>query len=354
MARSNRPTTCSSAVARRLGDYSVNRGLSHGALARIASSDGENGRSPEARISVAVACELLEALVDGLEHELAHVEALREITAHECDAVGLAVRYAPGPQEALDAMLRYSAFFCEAGHFVRGPTGSTVTLDWVDLGAHEGRGARLLAECVLAGLVLALRAAYGSALRLDAVWLAHASPSSSHASALSAWLGCPVMFSARRSGLAFHESAFEGFEAIRDDVVLRVATRRADELTRGLGATLSIQKKVHELVAMAVRDGRVADLAEPVVAKQLGMSERTLRRALDAHGVTYREVRDMVLRSTADDLLGSQPSLKGVAEVLGFSCSSAFVRAYRRWTGESPIVGRRTSLESLAGACVGT
>ena len=78
MARSNRPTTCSSAVARRLGDYSVNRGLSHGALARIASSDGENGRSPEARISVAVACELLEALVDGLEHELAHVEALRE------------------------------------------------------------------------------------------------------------------------------------------------------------------------------------------------------------------------------------------------------------------------------------
>lgn len=353
MARSNRTTTCSSAVARKVADYAESRGMPERAVERVARLEGDIDRAPEGRISVAVACALLEAVVDGLDDEMAHVEALRDVSADECDAVGLVVRYAPGPHEALEAMLRYSAFFCEAGHFVRGPTGATVTLDWVDAGGLEGRGARLLTECVLAGLVRSLRAAYGSAFRLDAVWLAHASPSPRHASALSEWLGCPVLFSARRSGVAFHEAVFAGFAGTRDDVVLRVATRRADELTRALGATLSIQKKVHELVVTAVRDGRVADLAEPVVAKQLGMSERTLRRALDAHGVTYRVVRDTVLRSTADDLLTCQPSLKGVAEVLGFSCSSAFVRAYRRWTGESPVVGRRSPSEPRASACVG-
>ncbi|HVK77274.1 MAG TPA: helix-turn-helix transcriptional regulator [Kofleriaceae bacterium] len=74
-----------------------------------------------------------------------------------------------------------------------------------------------------------------------------------------------------------------------------------------------------------------------VVARRLGMSERTLQRRLKDEGTTFAvlvdEVRtDLARMYLADDRL----AVYEVAFLLGFSEPSAFNRAFKRWLGTSP------------------
>ena len=73
------------------------------------------------------------------------------------------------------------------------------------------------------------------------------------------------------------------------------------------------------------------------VAQQLGMSERSLRRRLAAEGVTYTQLFEQALASAAKRMLRDpDQSILGAAYAMGFSDSSAFHRALKRWTGVTP------------------
>jgi len=72
------------------------------------------------------------------------------------------------------------------------------------------------------------------------------------------------------------------------------------------------------------------------VARQLGMSERSLSRGLAAEGTTFRDQRDELRRDRAIDRLRSGIGVEKITDELGFSDTSSFHRAFRRWTGMSP------------------
>lgn len=80
----------------------------------------------------------------------------------------------------------------------------------------------------------------------------------------------------------------------------------------------------------------------PEIAAQLGTTPRTLRRALAAEGTTFEAIRDRVRFAMASELLALTPlPLGDIALTLGFATPSAFVRAFRRWTGRAPSAWRR-------------
>ena len=73
------------------------------------------------------------------------------------------------------------------------------------------------------------------------------------------------------------------------------------------------------------------------VAASLGVSERVLRRRLNARGIRYRALADEVVAPLAKRyLLDSSLTLDHVAELVGYSEPASFVRAFRRWTGTTP------------------
>jgi AraC-like DNA-binding protein len=78
-------------------------------------------------------------------------------------------------------------------------------------------------------------------------------------------------------------------------------------------------------------------------ARALGMSTRTLQRRLQARGIVYAGLVDDVRRRLSDKYLAdANLSLGEIAYLLGYSESSAFNRAYRRWTGRTPSADRRS------------
>jgi len=73
------------------------------------------------------------------------------------------------------------------------------------------------------------------------------------------------------------------------------------------------------------------------VARELGLSERTLRRRLADEGTTFRRLLDEVRESLAVELLATgRLSVEEVALRLGYAEGSPFIVAFRRWTGVTP------------------
>lgn len=73
------------------------------------------------------------------------------------------------------------------------------------------------------------------------------------------------------------------------------------------------------------------------LAHQLHASAATLRRRLDEEGENYRSIMDDLRRDLAISLLGeTQLSVADIAGELGFAESSAFHRAFKKWTGARP------------------
>jgi AraC-like DNA-binding protein len=88
-----------------------------------------------------------------------------------------------------------------------------------------------------------------------------------------------------------------------------------------------------------------SSIALAAAARSLELSPAALSRRLLAHGTSFQRVKDDVRRDRAVALLRSRrTSLADVADALGFAEPSAFHRAFKRWTGLTPIQYRATLL----------
>ncbi len=94
--------------------------------------------------------------------------------------------------------------------------------------------------------------------------------------------------------------------------------------------------------ARKVRDALIGQLPNGEPSKQetarlLAMTERTLLRRLRDENTTFQEVLDRLREELAYDYLRrADLTMEKIAYLLGFSSSSAFSRAFVRWTGQRP------------------
>lgn len=87
------------------------------------------------------------------------------------------------------------------------------------------------------------------------------------------------------------------------------------------------------------------------VAKDLGMSTRTLSRRLAQEGRSFAGVLDQLRRALASHYLDRHDlSISQIAWLLGYTDPSSFVRAVRRWTGKSPTALRHAARDVSTGA----
>ena len=79
-----------------------------------------------------------------------------------------------------------------------------------------------------------------------------------------------------------------------------------------------------------------------VVARQLGMSQRSLTRHLAEEGTTFAEILEQLRRRLASRYLADdRMSVQQTGWLLGYSEVGAFNHAYKRWTGTTPGRARK-------------
>lgn len=80
------------------------------------------------------------------------------------------------------------------------------------------------------------------------------------------------------------------------------------------------------------------------VAKKVALSPRTLQRRLNEYGVDFKKLTDDTRRRFAMKYLKDRNNtLTQIAFLLGYSEVSAFNRAFKRWTGSTPLKYRKES-----------
>lgn len=80
-----------------------------------------------------------------------------------------------------------------------------------------------------------------------------------------------------------------------------------------------------------------------VIAEVLVMTPRTLQRKLQQEGTTFRELTDKVKQELAENLLGNPDlSIADIAYKLGYYEPTSFQRAFRQWTGTTPMEYRKS------------
>lgn len=111
----------------------------------------------------------------------------------------------------------------------------------------------------------------------------------------------------------------------------------APELRRRMavvGAAAPITERVHSVLLETLPSG---EATVQVVARRLGMSARSLQRALNGAGTSYKDlVQSTRERLARHYVTATSISYTEIGFLLGFAEPSSFFRAFRDWTGSTP------------------
>lgn len=142
------------------------------------------------------------------------------------------------------------------------------------------------------------------------------------------------VFNSDKLGFSFPAS-FLDREVVQDD---RSVKEFINKSPRGViklcDAELSMTGRIKRYLRPLVRSGLPSiDTA----AETLNLTKRTLNRKLKEEHTTYQELKDIVRRDEAIDLLvENKLPVKKISELILFSEPSVFSRAFTSWTGQSP------------------
>lgn len=245
------------------------------------------------------------------------------------DAIGIAAVSARSLRDALQRLARYKQLTCpEALHVVERGDECRVQFRW--LLAQETEPPVLVDVCFAwvvgiarrgtGGLVnpkrLELRAAAGTV----AMYEAH--------------FGCPAKLDARENTIVFDRADLgRPFVTHNADLLATVAPQLEAELSQAL-ASKAIGEQVKGILKRLLA-GRRPGIED--VARELGLSSRTLQRRLTEDGATFQQLLQEARRELARHyLLHSSLELNETAYLLGYEDAHSFFRAFHQWEGSSP------------------
>jgi len=251
------------------------------------------------------------------------------------DVVGFAYMTRANLREALDQAVRYSKVWSDASGWEVRSDDVTLTLT-LQIDEPDRLGARCETEALFAEMVHSARSLTGVDFDPIEVRFRHAAPRETRA--IEAFFQAPVRFGAPRSELVFDVARLATPLLKADPDLAAFFQRSADDLLERYGSE-GLARRLRGLLSGEL--GRALPTLETAAAR-LGVSARTLRRRLHEEGTTFQDVLDETRCELAKRHLGEDRlALSEVAFLLGFSEPSAFHRAFKRWTGQTPLAYRR-------------
>jgi AraC-like DNA-binding protein len=147
-------------------------------------------------------------------------------------------------------------------------------------------------------------------------------------------LRLPVRFDAGEDGVLFPIAMLDSSNPSADASLRQLLERYAAEQLARIPTSARFSQRVRACIRSMLPLG---SLTADTVAAEFSMSNRTLRRRLQEEATSYQEILDDVRAELARHYLTKEKrGIDDVAFLLGFSDPSAFTKAFRRWTGQTP------------------
>jgi AraC-like DNA-binding protein len=158
--------------------------------------------------------------------------------------------------------------------------------------------------------------------------------------------GATLKFSAPAFAFAFPREYADMSLPGADPVLHALLKGRVESLLGRLSESQTVAAVVRRLIGEEIVHG---DPTAERVARALHMSRRTMTRRLERERTTFNAELDAVRCDLATrHVLDGKLQLTELAFLLGFAHVESFHRAFKRWTGETPV-GYRASRSASAG-----
>lgn len=187
-------------------------------------------------------------------------------------------------------------------------------------------------ESTFAALISATQQLTGKPLSVDAVWFQHPHPGddSEHQRIFQT----TVKFSQPINRIVFDATCLDWAVRSANTNLLSVFELHAAAMLSAQNQGQNYTSKVIEAITQSLQ-GEMPLI--DAIARNLMISVRQLQRELQAENTSYQQLLDQTRQQLAHMHLNNpETSINDVAFLLGFSEPSAFHRAFKRWTGQTP------------------
>jgi AraC-like DNA-binding protein len=155
----------------------------------------------------------------------------------------------------------------------------------------------------------------------------------------------PVRFAAGVNRLIFSTEGTDIKHRVEDAALIQVIERHVADLSMIQNRDYNIDGLVRDIVA---RLTGYADCSLRSVAREAGLTPRSLQRRLAAQGTSLRDIqREARLSIVERQMADPGRTLSEIAQALGYSDGTVFWRAYRNWTGMAPSEARGSGRDAV-------
>ncbi|MFT3923930.1 MAG: AraC family transcriptional regulator [Myxococcales bacterium] len=250
--------------------------------------------------------------------------------------VGALVLQCSSLRHAFAELERYLPLLADRGHLRVHDDGPTTSV-WLELPPSVDQELRFVVEYTFTLLARVAREYLGPELGLYELRLPYAEPA--HAHEYRRIFGCPVVHGQLRPELVFYSEALDRVRSFTDERLVRVLKEEADATLESEMVGVPVHRRVFNLLKS---DPTLWEAGPNKLGKLLGMSSRRLRRRLVSEGKTLSGLLEEArLERARYLLLETDVTIKSIADRLGYSEPSAFHRAFKRWTGQTPAAYKR-------------
>jgi AraC-like DNA-binding protein len=307
--------------------------------AEVLAPHGIDEQGTERRVPFATANAIWERAVARTAPWIG-LEAARARQAGDFGALEYAARSSESLRRAFDRLSRYHRLLNDRTEVELSSAGGVTRVRYLRPGPLAAMVPSYL-EFVLASWVWTARDLAEAGVTPATVLLCHPAPA--EVALHREVFGADVRFGAEEAEIHIADAILDAALPRSDASLGRVLDRHLEALMGELAASAAWTRRTSSAVERRLGDGPPRLEA---VAHDLAIAPRALRARLEQEGTSFAAVVDDTRRRLAASMVeDASLSLDEIAFLLGFSETSAFHRAYRRWTGRTPRAAGRSRSE---------
>jgi AraC-like DNA-binding protein len=246
------------------------------------------------------------------------------------DVLGSLTEHAETLRHGVVAMERYARLMAEDNAPVLHEAGDTAAIRFPSL-SGDWPAVRLTAEFAMAALLSSLELFVGQGARPSEVRFAYAEPP--YVAEYARIFGGLARFGCEVTEMQFPRAWLDKTQPYGSRELYAMLKEQADRSLDRLERKASLRDRVAQVLAQ--HGAQLVTMDE--VARELGMSARSLRRRMQSEGVSFSDLVTQSRMQLAKRML-ERPgaSIQEIAHAMGFASAAAFHRAFKRWTGLTP------------------
>ena len=279
-------------------------------------------------------CQLLLRAAERLNDPLLGLHLGQSIQPAHLGALGYVLLACENLGAALLRIQRYHRLLHDINPIQHHVEGDSMVLQW---GVARGKPGALFDETGITAIVQFARSLCGRRLPVRGVDFVNPPPRQTQP--FVDHFGCPVRWGQPVTRLVIPLQSLQTPLHQPDPVLLGLMEEQVEAALAHLPDSGDLIELTRRVVRQLARHG-VPELEQ--VAAELRLSPRVFYRRLAERGQQFRQLRDQALRELAElHLADARLTLADVSELLGYTEQSAFSRAFKRWSGQSPMSWRQ-------------